>query len=111
MLVDSGVDGIGKVGDRKYLFVGVAYGDVKMGVTVFVSVLVAHIGKYGTLSTVFENIDALVEPSLLDFESVLGVIRNIDCLAFVFNFDFADFDTVDFFGRIFFCGCRIAICG
>ena len=111
MPVDSGVDGIGKVGDRKYLFVGVAYGDVKMGVTVFVSVLVAHIGKYGTLSTVFENIDALVEPSLLDFESVLGIFRNIDGLVLVFDFDFANFHAVDFFGCIFLCGCRIAIRG
>ena len=72
-----------------------------MGVSVLVAVLVVDVGEYGALNTVFVNVDALVEPCFLELEAVLGVFGNVYGLAFVLNFNIADFDAVDRVAGIF----------
>ena len=66
-----------------------------MGVSVLVAVLVVYIGEYGTLNTVFVNVDALVEPCFLELEAVLSVFGNVYGLAFVLDFDVTYFDAID----------------
>ena len=72
-----------------------------MGVSVLVAVLVVYIGEYGTLNTVFVNVNALVEPCFLELEAVLGVFGNVYGLAFVLDFDVTYFDAVDCVAGIF----------
>ena len=106
MSIDGGIHGVGEVGDRNRILVGVAYGDVKVGVAILVAVLVAHVGKHRALHAVFVDIDTLVEPRFLEFECVLGVVADFNrgVCGFVFNGDFADFDAIDdfvLFARVF----------
>ena len=71
-----------------------------MRVSVLVAILVADIGENGTLGAVLVDIDTLVQPAFLDFETVLGVIADVDSLGFVLDGDFANFYTVDFLVRL-----------
>ena len=111
--VEGGVDGVGEVGDRDGVLVGVAYGDVKMRMAVAVAVLVTYVGEDGALHAVFVHVDALVEPSLLDAESVLGVVADVDGRVLVLDFDVADFHAVNLFGGILDRGAvvRAVCCG
>ena len=58
--VDGGVDCIGQVCHGNHFLAGVAYGDVEVGVSLLIAVLVADIGENGPLDAIFMNIDAFV---------------------------------------------------
>ena len=110
MCVDGRVDCIGKVGHGKHFLICVAYGNVKVRMTVFVSVLVAYVGKNRALCTVYMNVDAFVEPCFFEFETMFGVVTDFYSFAFVLDGDFTDFNAVYRFGGVFFSGISRFLC-
>ena len=98
--VDCGVDGIGEVGDRDVVLVGVADGNVEVGVSVLVAVLERHVGENRAFFRGVVHVDALVEPGLFRAESVLGVVADVDGRVLVLDGNLPDFDAVDLFAGI-----------
>ena len=75
------------------ILVGVAHGNVKVGVAILVAVLVADVGEDRTVNAIVINVNALVEPGFLCPESGFCKIGNVDEVAIgAFNFDIANFN-------------------
>ena len=114
MRVERRIDGVGEVCERNHVLVRVAQSDVKVGVSILVSILVTDVGENRASEAVVINVDTLVEPRFFRLESGLGKFGNIDEAAIgAFDFDVANFHSVDDiagirFTRVRDCRCTIS---
>ena len=112
LLVERRIDCVNKVCERNFVLIRVAQSNVKVGVPVLVAVLVADVSENRAACAVVIDVNALVKPRFFCPETGFRKFRDVEetVCGFVFDFDIADFHSVDDIAGISFTGVRNCRC-